>query len=88
MPAASSVSNKYGRHGRPCDMPNWLQHSLVLAVVAAAAVVVLRQAFATLRGWKGGFGSCCAKGCPEPARKDAVPERPAERVQFIPVESL
>jgi hypothetical protein len=69
-------------------MPIWLQHLLALAVVAVAALVVLRQALATLRGWKGGFGSCCAKGCPEPAQKTVSQSGPAGPVQFIPVESL
>jgi hypothetical protein len=68
-------------------MPMWLQHLLVLAAVAGAAAYVLRQAVATLRAGKGGFGSCCAKGCQSHAQP---PQKPAstERVVFLPVESL
>ena len=66
-------------------MPLWLQHLLVLALVAGAAVVIVRQAVATLRAGKGGFGSCCAKGCQTQPPRDASP---AERVVFLPVESL
>ena len=69
-------------------MPLWVQHLLVLLAVAAAAVIVVRQALATLRAGKGGFGSCCAKGCAghnEPANTEK-PSR--ERVVFLPVESL
>jgi hypothetical protein len=67
-------------------MPMWLQHLLVLLAVAAAAVFVVRQAVGTLRAGKGGFGSCCAKGCqPRPADVQA---KPTERVVFLPVESL
>jgi hypothetical protein len=71
-------------------MPIWAQHFLVLSAVAAAALVVVRQAIATLRAGKGGFGSCCAKGCSAhvpPHPKDAS-AKPAERVAFVPVESL
>jgi hypothetical protein len=68
-------------------MPIWLQHFLVLAAVAGAAIYVLRQAVATLRAGKGGFGSCCAKGCQsqsQPGQKTPS----ADRVVFLPVESL
>ena len=68
-------------------MPIWLQHLLVLLLVAAAAFFLLRQALATLRSGKGGFGSCCAKGCnPQPQAKEAQPS--GERIVFLPVESL
>lgn len=65
-------------------MPTWLQHALVLLMVAAAAFVLLRQAVATLRGRGGKIGSCCAKGC-EPKPQDT---QAAERIPFLPVESL
>ena len=78
-----------GRDGhRIYKMPLWLQHVLVLTAVAGAALFVVRQAVATLRAGKGGFGSCCAKGCAghaEPRKSDSPP---AERVVFLPVESL
>ena len=70
-------------------MPLWLQHLFILAAVAGATIYVVRQAVATLRAGKGGFGSCCAKGCPPQSqslrRADATP---AERIVFLPVESL
>ena len=73
-------------------MPLWLQHLLVLMVVAGAAVYVVRQAVATLRAGKGGFGSCCAKGCQPAAqsqpRLNESPGKPPERIVFLPVESL
>ena len=68
-------------------MPLWIQHLLVLLVVAAAALVVVRQAVATLRGLKGGFGSCCAKGCASQAPTGSKAAS-TERVVFLPVESL
>lgn len=67
-------------------MPIWLQHLLVLLAVAGAAVAVVRRAVATFRAGKGGFGSCCAKGCAGQS-KTASPA-PGERVVFLPVESL
>jgi hypothetical protein len=67
-------------------MPLWLQHLLVLIVVALALFVTLRNAVATLRHGTGKFGSCCAKGCgaADPSRKS----NPSERIVFLPVESL
>jgi hypothetical protein len=70
-------------------MPMWVQHLLVLAAVAGAAVYVVRQAVATLRVGKGGFGSCCAKGCqPQFQSQSQSKTMPAERIVFLPVESL
>ena len=71
-------------------MPIWLQHLLVLAAVAGAALIVLRQALATLRAGKGGFGSCCAKGCQSQSqpRQSLPSEQRPERIVFLPVESL
>jgi hypothetical protein len=67
-------------------MPIWLQHLLVLAAVAGATIYIVRQAVATLRAGKGGFGSCCAKGCQsqQPGHKT----QSTDRVVFLPVESL
>ena len=65
-------------------MALWAQHILVLLIVAAAAIVLIRHAVASLRGRGGTLGSCCAKGCdPAPTSRS-----PGERVAFIPVESL
>ncbi len=70
-------------------MPLWLQHTLVLSLVAIALVVVVRQAVGALRLRHGKIGSCCAKGCAataDDARKTSA--RPGERIVFLPVESL
>ena len=64
-------------------MSEWVQHILVFLIVAAAALVLLRQGIASLRG-RGKLGSCCAKGCEVPV----VPKRDVERISFLPVESL
>jgi hypothetical protein len=70
-------------------MPLWLQHTLVLALVAVALTVVIRQAVGALRLRHGKLGSCCAKGCAataDGARRSSA--RPGERIVFLPVESL
>jgi hypothetical protein len=64
-------------------MPLWLQHLLVVAIAVAALVVIVRQAIGTLRMRHGKIGSCCAKGC-----SLADKPRAAERIVFLPVESL
>ena len=68
-------------------MPLWLQHLLVLAAVAGAAVFFVRQAVATFRAGKGGFGSCCAKGC-QPKPESHASEQPTEKIVFLPVDAL
>jgi hypothetical protein len=66
-------------------MPSWLQHLLVLALVAFALFVVVRQAIGTLRLKGGKVGSCCAKGCaPDPSAQKHL----GERIVFLPAESL
>ncbi len=73
-------------------MPLWLQHLLVLLIVAACIAFVARQMVRTFRLKKSKLGACCAKGCDagnaatntEPAAKTAA----AERVVFMPVEML
>ena len=65
-------------------MPLWLQHTLVLLAVAAAAFVLMRQLLSTLRGRGNKLGSCCAKGC-DPHPK---PPESGERLVFLPSESL
>jgi hypothetical protein len=70
-------------------MPLWLQHLLVLLIVAACVAFVARQMVRTFRLKKSKLGACCAKGCDagaagaEPAKTAA-----AERVVFMPVEML
>ena len=66
------------------DMPLWAQHTLVLLAVATAAVVLARQALATLRGRGGKIGSCCARGCATEPQTKAE----GERLVFLPSESL
>ena len=66
-------------------MPLWMQHLLVLGLVAGAAFVVIRGAVGTLKLRHGKIGSCCAKGC---AASMAPKNNPAERIVFVPVESL
>lgn len=65
-------------------MSLWLQHILVLALVAFAVFVVIRGAVGTLRLRHGKIGSCCAKGCDAGQPKVQSPER----IVFLPVESL
>lgn len=71
-------------------MPLWLQHLLVLLLVAACAAFVARQMVRTFRMKKSKLGACCAKGCdaaePANARGDVKPA--AERVIFFPAEML
>ena len=69
-------------------MPVWLQHLLVLALVAACVIVVGRQLIGTFRMTRGGrkLGSCCEKGC-EPNSKLAGAAA-AERIVFIPSSTL
>jgi hypothetical protein len=64
-------------------MPLWSQHLLVVALVAFAILVVVRQAVGTLRMKHGKLGSCCAKGCGQ-----TQPKSTTERIVFLPVESL
>lgn len=68
-------------------MAVWLQHLLVLALVAACVAVVGRQLIGTFRMKAGAkLGSCCAKGCgTEPA--SSTPAKP-ERIVFIPSSTL
>ena len=66
-------------------MPIGLQNVLVLLIVAACALIVLRQLVRTLRGGKSRVGQCCAKGC-EPSPKDA--NGGSNRVVFLPAEML
>jgi hypothetical protein len=66
-------------------MPLWIQHLLVLVLVAGAALVVIRGAIGTLKLRHGKIGSCCAKGCDASA---AAKTKPTERIVFLPVESL
>ena len=69
-------------------MPLWLQHLLVLLIVAACVVVVARQMARTFALKKSKLGACCAKGCDAGGAGEARKAQPAERVVFMPVEML
>jgi hypothetical protein len=65
-------------------MPLWLQHLLVLLLVAGCIAVVAWQLVNTFRGRKSKLGQCCNKGCE--ASTPTTP--PAERTYFIPSDHL
>jgi hypothetical protein len=67
-------------------MPLWLQHVLVLTLVAGCVGYVAWQAVRALRGRGGKIGSCCAKGC-NPAAASA-PTKSGERIVFLPESAL
>jgi len=74
-------------------MTLWLQHLLVLLIVAACFAVVALQGVRTLRGKKSKLGACCAKGCDEAAAKPPVGsaqgrQAAGKRVVFFPSEML
>ena len=71
-------------------MPLWLQHLLVLLIVAGCVSWVVWQGVRTLFGRRSKLGSCCAKGCSPAQDQDAKSQqkRPSERIAFIPVEML
>jgi hypothetical protein len=65
-------------------MPLWLQHLLVLLLVAGCLGYVGWQGFRSLAGRRSRIGSCCAKGCQTPA----TPASSAQRIHFLPAEML
>ena len=65
-------------------MSIWLQHLLVLALVAACIGYVGWQAARSLYGKRSRLGSCCAKGC-APAKSASAT---SEKIHFLPVEML
>ena len=68
-------------------MPLWLQHLLVLALVAVCLGAVGWQLVGTFRMKRGAkLGSCCATGCqPQPSKPASAK---AERIVFIPSSTL
>jgi hypothetical protein len=69
-------------------MPLWLQHTLVLLIVAICIGVVIAGAVRTFWGRRSRVGSCCSKGCAaEPAPPATGDARP-ERIVFFPADSL
>ncbi len=68
-------------------MTVWLQHLLVLVLVAACLAMVGRQLIGTFRGRQGAkLGSCCATGCD--AQSKTSDRENHERIVFIPSSSL
>jgi hypothetical protein len=66
----------------------WLQHLLVLLIVAGCLAVVGWQTLQTLWGRKSRIGSCCAKGCDGHQQPPQQAKPQAERVVFLAVEML
>jgi hypothetical protein len=64
-------------------MPIWLQHTLVIALVAACVIYIVYQAVRSVQMRGGRIGSCCAKGCAEEKKGDE-----GARVAFIPADAL
>ena len=69
-------------------MAPWLQHLLVLLIIAGSVAFVVRQMVRTFQMKKSKLGACCAKGCAHDGPQDHPTQAPAGRVQFLPVESL
>jgi hypothetical protein len=67
-------------------MTLWVQNLVVIIAVIACAGFLVRGAWNTLSGKRSKLGSCCAKGCA--AHETPNTAKPAERIQFIPVEML
>jgi hypothetical protein len=65
-------------------MPLWLQHLLVLTLVAVCLAYAVYQGIRSLLGGKGRLGSCCAKGCaPTSPQAASTP-----KIHFLPAEML
>jgi hypothetical protein len=64
-------------------MAEWVQHLLVLLLVAGCVGVVGYQLVNTFRGRKSRVGSCCATGCGAGENRAEAP-----KVVFFPSESL
>jgi hypothetical protein len=73
-------------------MPVWLQHLLVLLIVAVCVAYVGWQMVRTFRLKKSKLGACCAKGCeasaPANPQAEGGTKPPPERIVFMPVEML
>ncbi len=77
-----------GRNFFESSMPVWIQHILVLTLVAGCIVYTAWQGWRSLNGKRSKLGSCCAKGC-EGMRKEAQSaEQAGRRIVFLPVEML
>ena len=69
-------------------MPLWLQHLLVLTLVAGCLGYVGWQTLRALRGRSGKVGSCCDAGCSPSQKEGDAPKRSAGGVVFLPADSL
>jgi hypothetical protein len=65
-------------------MPLWLQHLVVLTLVAACLAYAIYQGVRSLYGKKSRLGSCCAKGCASVQSASA----PSQKIHFLPAEML
>jgi hypothetical protein len=65
-------------------MPLWLQHLLVLTLVATCLAYTGYQGVRALWGKKSRLGSCCSKGCASAQN----PQATANKIVFLPVEML
>lgn len=65
-------------------MPLWLQHLLVLLLVAGCVGYVGWQGFRSMLGKRSRLGSCCAKGC-QTTRAQASS---GQKIHFLPAEML
>ena len=70
------------------QMPLWLQHLLVLLLVAACVVFVAGQVVRTFRLKKSKLGACCAKGCDAGDVENGQATQTKQRVVFLPAEML
>jgi hypothetical protein len=68
-------------------MPLWLQHTLVLTLVAGCVGYVAWQTLRALRGRGGKVGSCCAKGC-DPAAASSPAKPAGQRIVYLPESAL
>ncbi|HSI33866.1 MAG: hypothetical protein ACAI43_27645 [Phycisphaerae bacterium] len=69
-------------------MPLWLQHTLVLTLVAACCAYVVLGAWRTLAGRRSKLGNCCSKGCGGNAQNEPTTGTGNRRIVFLPVEML
>ena len=67
-------------------MTPFLQHTIVLTLVALCLVYALWQASRALSGKRSKLGSCCAKGCASQSPKPAG--QGGQRIHFLPSDML
>lgn len=65
-------------------MPLWLQHLVVLSLVAGCLAYAVYQAVRSIYGKRSRLGSCCAKGCAstQPANNQV------QKIHFLPADML